>query len=235
MNSVYPAIAMVDDPLKFMMHPTPQLRTTLEQHQAILAPAQFAELIANIQSIFAKYTAKLLEFKPGIERGTAVHRMMERELKAATPLAMSCHKGCSGCCHYEVEITRNEAEILRSVVQRGVPIDYKRLHLQASRERRSPEWRRFGSPENRCVFLGSDGACQVYEERPSICRKHLVTTPAANCTTDGATVLPIQVLLAEILLSAELSIEGNVFGSLAKMLEAALEAMPVLRIELIPD
>jgi Fe-S-cluster containining protein len=205
-----------------MARPTPQLQTTIEQYQAILAPDQFAELIANIESIFSKFTAKLLEFEPGLQRGTALHQMMDRELKAASQFPTSCHRGCSGCCHYEVEITRNEAIVLCDAVKRGVEIDHERLHLQASRERRSPEWKRFGSTDNRCVFLAADGACRVYDIRPSICRKHMVSTPAANCSKDGAMVAPIQVLLAEILLSAELSISENEFGSLSKMLEPLL-------------
>lgn len=226
MNSTSHVIVTSEFPINFMARPTPQLRTTIEQYQAILAPDQFAELISNIESIFSKFTAKLLEFEPGLQRGTALHQMMDRELKAASQYPTSCHRGCSGCCHYEVEITQNEAVVLRDAVRRGIQIDHKRLHLQASRERRSPEWRRFGSPDNRCVFLAADGACGVYDIRPSICRKHMVSTPAANCTTDGAMVAPIQVLLAEILLSAELSIDGNESGSLAKMLETSLNETP---------
>jgi hypothetical protein len=79
------------------------------------------------------------------------------------------------------------------------------------------------SKENRCVFLGDDGACGIYEDRPSVCRKHVVTTPAAACTTEGAAVAPVQVLLAEILLSAGLSLDGVEFGSLAKMLTRQLD------------
>ena len=178
--------------------------------------------MSNIRSIFLKYTAKLLEYPAGRERGTALHRMMEQELKAAGELALTCHRGCAGCCHYEVEITEDEAVILSDAVQRGVAIDRERLALQAARERQSPEWGKFFSPDNRCVFLGPENTCAVYADRPSICRKHLVVSPPAHCTTAGAEVAPIRVLLAEILLSASLSIEGNAFGSLAKMLVAAL-------------
>ncbi|HUQ04347.1 MAG TPA: YkgJ family cysteine cluster protein [Kofleriaceae bacterium] len=33
-----------------------------------------------------------------------------------------------------------------------------------------------------CAFLGADDRCTVYEERPSVCGVHLVTSPAAACT-----------------------------------------------------
>ena len=211
----------LENPLSFIARPTPQLRATLTQYQASLPPADFADLLALIRSAFGKYTAKLLEFRAGPERASALHQMMDKELKAADGLPVTCGRGCSGCCHYEVEIMRDEAEILKSVVQQGFPIDRSRLEEQASRARQGVEWSRFWSPQNRCVFLGANGACQVYEERPAICRKHLVTTPASACTTAGAAVAPVQVLMAEILLSAAVSLYGTAFASLSKMLLAA--------------
>jgi hypothetical protein len=80
-----------------------------------------------------------------------------------------------------------------------------------------------GHPANRCVFLGNAGACQIYEDRPAICRKHVVTSSPSLCTTPGGSVLPVQVILAEILLSAATSLDGAMFGSLPKMLRAALQ------------
>ena len=139
-------------------------------------------------------------------------------------MPVSCRKGCAGCCHYEIEITNDEAELLKQLVQNGLPIARDRLDEQAARERKSADWGRFWNPGNRCVFLGKNGECRVYAERPAICRKHLVTTPAEACTTPGDSVSPVHVLMAEILLSAALSIDGVTFSSLPKMLHAALHA-----------
>ena len=212
------------DSLEFIALPTFQLRATVEHFKANLSPADFADLLANVRSAFNKYTAKLLEFQPGADRGSVLHQMMDRELRAVSTLPVSCQKGCGGCCHYEVEITQDEAEILKTVVQDGFLIDLDLLREQAQRERQSPKWNQFWSPKNQCVFLGKEGSCQVYEERPAICRKHLVTTPANACTTAGAAVAPVQVLMAEILLSAAVSLEGATRASLSKMLLAALQA-----------
>lgn len=211
------------EPLVFMRRATPQLRAVVEQHQRTLAPADFAGLIATIRSVFGKYTAKLLELQPGADRGRVLQQMIDREMGTVAMLPLACSKGCAGCCHYEVEITSDDAAVLKLVVDEGRVIDRERLAVQAARERKSPEWRKFWSKENRCVFLGDDGACGIYEDRPSVCRKHVVTTPAAACTTDGAAVAPVQVLLAEILLSAGLSLEGVEFGPLAKMLTRELD------------
>lgn len=186
--------------------------------------AEFADFIAVVRSVFGKYKAKLLEFKPGAERAVGLHQLMDREMKAADAVPVSCRKGCAGCCSYEVEITGDEAALLRDAVIAGVEIDLDRLGVQAAREPKDPVWQRFGDPDNRCVFLGADGACRVYESRPAICRKHLVTTPASACTTEGAALAPVQVLLAEILLSAELSLAATDYGSLSKMLTKSILA-----------
>src|SRR5258708_4679072 len=100
MNVDCPVVPVVENPLDFMARSTPRLRAAVEQHQSTLSPADFADLMANIRSIFEKYTAKLLEFRPGAERGTALHQMMDQELKVVSQIPISCRRGCSGCCHY---------------------------------------------------------------------------------------------------------------------------------------
>ena len=111
---------------------------------------------------------------------------------------------------------------MKLVVDEGRVIDRERLAIQAARERKSPEWRKFMSKKNAGCFWATT-ACGIYEDRRSICRKHVVITPAAACTTDGAAVAPVQVLLAEILLSAGLNLDGVEFGSLAEMLTRELD------------
>lgn len=210
------------NPLAFMARATPQLRATIGQQQATLAECDFADLMENIRSVFDKFSAKLQEFDPGPERAIALHLMLDKELKAASHLPLSCAKGCTACCHYEVEITQDEADLLHELVTEGFPVDRHRLEVQAARERKSPEWEKFFNPENRCVFLDADGACGIYEHRPSICRKHIVTSPPESCSQSGAQVWPVQVLFAEILLSAALSITGANYASMAKLLHARM-------------
>ena len=40
-----------------------------------------------------------------------------------------------------------------------------------------------------CVFLGADDRCTVYEDRPSVCGAHLVTSPAMACSDPTATTV----------------------------------------------
>jgi hypothetical protein len=56
-----------------------------------------------------------------------------------------------------------------------------------------------------------------------VCRRLLVTTPPEACTTAGAPIAPVRILLAEVLLSAAVSQEGQTFSSMSKMLQPALE------------
>jgi hypothetical protein len=147
-----------------------------------------------------------------------MHEMTDQAMKAAAHVKVSCCKGCSGCCHYEVEITHDEAVLLAAVVRAGATVDGARLRDQASRERNSPKWHDVPRDENRCVFLGPDGACLIYEDRPSACRRLIVTSPPANCSVPGAPVEPVDITLVEILLSASLSIRGATYASISKML-----------------
>jgi hypothetical protein len=48
------------------------------------------------------------------------------------------------------------------------------------------------------------------------------TTPSEACTTAGTALAPVRILLAEILLSATISLDGQGFGSLSKMLRPML-------------
>lgn len=212
------------DPIAFIPRPTARLRAAVDQQRTMLSAEDFAGMISCVASLYGKYREKLRSFAAGAERARWLHEMVDREMKATDGIALSCGKGCAGCCSYEVEVTADEAVLLADAVRRGTTIDFGRMARQAGRERKGPEWSRYGDPDNRCVFLGDDGACRIYEDRPASCRKHVVTTPASACTTEGASVAPVQVLLAEILVSAALSIEDTEVASVSKLVTKNLLA-----------
>ena len=101
-------------------------------------------------------------------------------------------------------------------------VDLERLQLLAQRERQGFEWKKGLVPENRCVFLGDDGACRVYNSRPSACRKLSVISPPTECASEKGVPLPRIIPMAEILISATLNLADNEFASLPKMLMQAL-------------
>lgn len=209
-------------PLGFIQNPTPWLREVVSTQEKLLPESDFAAMLVTIRRLYEKYRTALQSAAPGAERARLLHRMMDQAMATADGIQTSCAPGCCGCCHAEVEITPDEAAVLAARVREGVIVDRTRMELQAARPRLSSEWARFFAPENRCVFLGEDRKCQVYESRPAACRRLLMTSPAEACSTQGAMVMPVRVLLAEVLLSAALDVASGRYASLPRLLTEEL-------------
>lgn len=121
---------------------------------------------------------------PGNEAGVAagvldaadqmVHDTMTRNPNARD---VKCRKGCDHCCHLDVTISRAEAALLVMVAHdEDIAIDQERLRRQLPGVRALPR------EDRACVFL-KDGACSVYEMRPTACRKLLVVSDPDKCDT----------------------------------------------------
>lgn len=199
------------------------LRVFIEQYKQTLSEDEFRQLQNDIDAAMRLFAKDLLNHSAGVDRGRRVHQLLEAEISKVSNIATSCHKGCAACCHFEVEITKDDAEVLKQSLTPERQIDLERLAEQAKRPRQGAEWRAGKVTNNRCVFLGKDNACRSYEDRPSACRKLAVTSDPIECATPNGIPRPRVIPMAEILLSASLSCEGNPFGSLASMLSAALD------------
>lgn len=126
-----------------------------------------------------------------LKRARYVHRLVdemnEHVLKDPKVIALSpCTSGCSACCSTQVSVTSDEAELLASKVREGTTIDLDRLHLQMATKNSASAWYALTYEERKCVFLGSDQRCTVYEDRPSVCRTNAVLGDSSQCdTTNG--------------------------------------------------
>lgn len=157
-----------------------------------------------------------------------VHRIIDEAvslLGAHDPAAadrIACRKGCAHCCYIPVDITPDEAKLLHMMAREaGLDLDMPRLRLQALNSR-PDAWAKLSAPLRRCVFLGADSACQVYEWRPGACRKYQVLDTADKCDTVrhyGARVLNFVSVPAEIMQSAAVTVFGG--GPMAQQLLAA--------------
>ncbi len=94
-----------------------------------------------------------------------------------------CGKGCSHCCREAVEIWPQEAALLARIVREtGMVLDQARLERQSRYT--VDTWRQQPAADKACAFLGGDGACRVYEDRPNACRKLLVVTDPGLCDAE---------------------------------------------------
>jgi uncharacterized protein len=202
---------------------TRNLKALLEVYQSTLPVADFESFQKYVNTLIGQTIADLGQFSPGINRGRRVHELLEAEIQKASHIPTSCKMGCGSCCHYEVEVTADDAEILAAVVLEGrVKIDRTRLARLALREKQDQSWKRGVVPDNRCVFLSEGNSCGIYNDRPAACRKLSVTTPASHCADLSKKTEPLLMPVAEIILSAALSCKGNSFAAMAKMLDRRL-------------
>lgn len=97
---------------------------------------------------------------------------------------ITCRRGCSDCCHQLFQITEPEAALVWQGVEQNEPKIAERIRARAAKylpmreellRARGGEPEAWGSlppPGARlaCPAL-EDGACQIYDHRPLICRK----------------------------------------------------------------
>ncbi|MDA8028530.1 MAG: YkgJ family cysteine cluster protein [Nitrospiraceae bacterium] len=116
---------------------------------------------------------------------------------------MSCSAGCAACCRMMVGVTRGEGEILRERVDRepeGERKDRWRTGLLArtetllSMEGSADPSRPLSTLSDMlatceayegkglfCPFLGADRLCEIYEDRPLMCRICWTLTDPRDC------------------------------------------------------
>ena len=97
---------------------------------------------------------------------------------------IQCRRGCTDCCHHLFQITELEAAFISKAVtslppEQRQPLEQRARQYTQDREkllsdRQVPDaWGSLPPPGLRlaCPAL-EDGACQIYEHRPLICRKY---------------------------------------------------------------
>jgi Fe-S-cluster containining protein len=141
-------------------------------------------------SIFESVSKHLNRIKNSKERARFVHNIIEEYNKEtfSHPLIqqfMPCKAGCTACCHTQVSVTSDEANLLAERVEQGIDIDFARLNLQASTGNDTEAYFKLSYSDRKCVFLNENGECKVYNDRPSVCRTNAVLGSADQCDTSG--------------------------------------------------
>jgi len=131
--------------------------------------------------------------------------------------SVSCRSGCSFCCFQSVDVTKDEARLLlMASKENGVKIDRERLKRQA--EAGLNGFQALPLSDRRCVFLGQDNKCTVYEYRPVACRKLVVTSKPEFCDTEtnpGAQIEKIVSVEAEAISAAMCTaVDSGIMGEM---------------------
>lgn len=101
------------------------------------------------------------------------------EIFSAVAPYVACSRGCTSCCHYNVDVFPIEAERIE-----------KRTGLARSTGPH-PRQNFHGAP---CTFL-KDGICSIYEVRPMACRKHVALTSTSFwCDPERSGAIEVKLL-----------------------------------------
>jgi Fe-S-cluster containining protein len=201
---------------------TRSLRRFVEDYESQLDAETFSAFLESISAEIAQRAAEFQTLESDEGRARLLHRLVDAEA-ATSDIPLSCKKGCSACCHMEVEVTSYETGILKAIIDGGHKIDRERLLRQSLRSLQDPAWKQgTRNPENRCVFLNQEGSCSIYENRPVMCRRHSVSTPAIHCDTPDAPITLRYFPRVDLMISAANEDPKMQIGPLAKMLTQAL-------------
>ncbi|HYE69238.1 MAG TPA: YkgJ family cysteine cluster protein [Anaerovoracaceae bacterium] len=98
-------------------------------------------------------------------------------LSESTKFRFTCRRGCSFCCHVEVETSNIEVRsILQFCKKKSITIDKEYL------KRQSKAKNLHRSEVSACVFLKGN-ECSIYEARPLVCKMMYVVTDPKYCDT----------------------------------------------------
>jgi len=181
---------------------TDGLKTFLENKDESFKEEEVMQLVRS--------TASLFKIVPqGWLRAKEVHDQIELALEHDRKNGgekITCKKGCAHCCHQLVFITEDEAERLakrakvlltkqQDLENNPDEKDKNKLHftyetlknqLERQKELKEDMWGWWMSPDNmsKCVFLGKDNQCVVYNQRPSSCRLFMSTSEPFRCSKE---------------------------------------------------
>lgn len=188
------------------------------------------EDLVRLEETFQRYVEQFqtLRVRLPVEVAHVIHAATDKTLEAEkaqrpdTSGNITCRKGCSHCCRLFVGITPPEAEILVAMANyEHIPMDQAKLERQAAHCREN--WHDQPAEDQACVFLGMDGTCRVYENRPNACRKHFVVTEAEFCRVERNSEQKVRWWFspeAEVIASASMTVFG--VGGMAEQLLGVL-------------
>ena len=155
-----------------------------------IAKKTFEELRdkAEYMAIIHFVTDSLKKLSSAFQRVDLVHQIVDEFNRGpfSHPLVKQmspCKLGCSACCHTQVSVTDDEADLLVEKIKNGLDIDYDRLRVQFAAKNDGTAYFQIKYEDRKCIFLDENGGCKVYADRPSVCRTNVVLGNADQCNT----------------------------------------------------
>jgi uncharacterized protein len=143
--------------------------------------------MAIVQTILSK----IKKLPNALKRAKFVHKTIDEYVEEVFADSLvkklsPCKVGCSACCHTQVSVTHDEAELLVRKINGGISINLDQLDKQALVS--SEDYiQKLSYEERACIFLDNEGACKVYADRPSVCRTNAVIGTNEQCDTRSGT------------------------------------------------
>lgn len=155
-----------------------------------IAKKSFDELSKNpnYMGIVQHILQKIKKIPSAIKRAKFIHNSINQynESVFSNPIVKElspCKSGCTACCHTQISITQDEAELLAQKIHEGLDVNLDLLRIQAQVGDNSIEFYKLGYEDRRCIFLDEVGFCKVYSDRPSVCRTNAVLGEPDQCDT----------------------------------------------------
>jgi len=153
----------------------------------------------SFRKLIKQMVRKVSKIGSASKRARYVHDKIDQEVEflfkdPAVNNLVSCKKGCNACCHGQVSVTEDEANLLVDLIEDGVKIDWSRLWHQAEFKNDSQAFLKLPYSLRGCIFLDESGECQVYEDRPSVCRTNFVVSEPQLCRIEEGSENKVRLL-----------------------------------------
>lgn len=115
---------------------------------------------------------------------------------------ITCKKGCAYCCHQKIGISQAEAYLIINFVSFwNIKINWDLLMSQKGHE----DWSKIPFKSSKCIFLGEDNLCKIYEVRPGACRWYFSLQDPKLCDIEqfpgGSVSVPISSVIDTLVAS----------------------------------
>jgi uncharacterized protein len=206
---------------------TNDLYETIEHNPAFKNNAAIYDHIEKGIAFYIKQFDELIEVH-GKEAFAIIQEGIDRtfaDVLKRQRVTISCKKGCSACCHFNVDVDKEEVElIIDHCRENDIEIDKEYLLKQASYPSQDAL---LHSEDSACVFL-KNHQCSIYECRPINCRKYMVVSDPHLCgvkTAHKQILRPYDIDI-ELMMSALLTRKNADYGSMPGMLLRLLDKKP---------